>query len=312
MSKKLIAVASAAALALTALVAVPAVAMPFGEGAQTGNSITISDSGSRASGAGTISDPILIKVPEEGTVVSVTTLRFDVSSDVKSRAFTVTSTSGIKLLDAVADATNKYTAASGSASLSLTTNATGKAEFIAFPTSTTKGVITVTLDGDITQIYMTGTVGAPWDLKSVVYPTVEEKTAAVVTAVVTDAFGNEIQASGPLLKVTPVGAGVATLAVTMNYSATTKRFEGTIPAGTTTGQLALGLELNVASNDDKVAAFGKADNTAFGVVTVGAAGDVKALRAEIAALKADYNKLAARWNKLVASKKAPKKTVATK
>jgi hypothetical protein len=39
---------------------------------------------------------------------------------------------------------------------------------------------------------------------------------------------------------------------------------------------------------------------------------IKVLEGQIAALKADYNALAERWNKRVASKKAPKKTVATK
>jgi len=305
MSKKLIAVASAAALALSALVAVPATAMPFGESAQTGNSITISDSGNRASGAGTISEPITMKVPEEGTVVSVTTLRFDVSSDVKSRAFTVTSTSGIKLLDAVNNATNKYTAASGSASLALTTNSTGKAEFIAFPTSTTKGVITVTLDGDVTQIYMTGTVGVPYDLTTVVLPSVEPSKTGVITAVVKDAFGNEIQASGATIAPSFVGTGGAS-ASNLAYSSTTKRYETTLTAGSVAGSLAVGLALSVSEDADRKAAFGDPEKTFFGIIQVAAAKTTAMLSAEVAALqtqlaasvtKAKYNKLVKRWNK---------------
>jgi hypothetical protein len=306
MSKKLIAVASAAALALSALVAVaPAQALPFDDTATaTGNSILVTGTVARGDGKGTISLPYLVPVPESGLATTATMLRIAISSDVKSRAFTVTSTSGIKLLDAVADATNKYTAASGSASLSLTTNASGAADFQAFPTSTTRGVITVTLDGDVTQIYVTGTAGAAWNVTSVVFPAIEEKKTGVVTAVVTDAFGNAVTSA--TLTATPVGAGVSSSAVTMTYSTTTKRFEGTIPAGTTTGQIAVGLNLTagVTETDDTKAAFGAAKLTAFGLITVGAAADVTALKAEITTLKAavatltaDYNALAKKWNK---------------
>jgi hypothetical protein len=96
------------------------------------------------------------------------------------------------------------------------------------------------------------------------------------------------------------------------YSTTTKRFEGSITAGETAGQLAVQVALTVTETDDTKAAFGAANSSFFGIINVAAAGDVKALRAEIAALKADYNKLAARWNKRVDSKTAPKKKVATK
>jgi len=307
MSKKLIAVASAAALALSALVAVPASAMPFaidGTGI-SGNTVSISDSATRiTAGSGTISQPYELKVPDEGIVTSVTTLRFDISSDVKSRAFTVTSTSGIKLLDAVADATNKYTAASGAASLALTTNSTGKAEFIAFPTTTTKGVITITLDGDITQIYVTGTAGVAYDLDTVVFPTIEPSKAGVVTAVVKDPFGNAVTTGS--ITTTLVGTGSPTVTNAMAYSTTTKRQEATITAGSSAGSLAVGLSLAISATTAQKAAFGDPNNTAFGIIQAAASKTVAQLTAEVAALqaqlvasvtKAKYNKLVKRWNK---------------
>jgi hypothetical protein len=306
MSKKLIAVASAAALALTALVGVaPSTAMPFGTGSQTGNSVTVSDTGSRiADGSGTISDPYLVKVADNGLATSATTVRFDISSDVKSRAFTVTSTAGIKLLDAVADATNKYTAASGAASLSLTTNATGKAEFVAFPTTTTKGVITITLDGDITQIYMTGLEGQAYDIGTVTLPSLEVSKPGAVVVVVTDAFGNPIVTGSPTITTTLVGTGSPAVTTAVAYSTTTKRFEGVITAGATAGSLAVGMSLATSEDANRKAAFGDPSTTYFGVISVGAVADVATLKAEIATLKtavatltADYNKLAKRWNK---------------
>jgi hypothetical protein len=307
MSKKLIAVAAAAALALTGLVGVaPSNALPIG-GTEKNQ---IVKSGLSTSGAGTNSSPYTANVPSDGTVVAANLIKFVVSADVTSRALSVTTTSGIKLLDAPGDATNKYTAASGLSSWTSTLDAAGQAVFYAFPTTTTKGIITVTLDGDVTQIYLTGNAGPAYDITSVTLPSLEVEGKDVVLATVTDAFGNAVTAA--TLTTTRVGTGTGMTGTEIAYSTTTKRFEGTITAGKSAGQLAVQVALTVTETADTKAAFGAANSSYFGIINVAAAADVKALKAEVAALKADYNKLAARWNKLVASKKAPKKAVATK
>jgi hypothetical protein len=309
MSKKLIAVASASALALSALVGVaPATALPF-SASPTATVNHIKVEGLSTTGTGSNSDPYLAAVPSAGTVEAASLMKFSVSTTIKSRAITVSTTSGIKLLDAPGDATNKYTAASGSASWSSTTDAAGAAVFYAFPTTTTKGIITVTLDGDVTQIYVTGVAGPAYDITSVTLPSLEVSEKGAIVATVTDAFGNAVTSG--TTTVTRVGTG-SNSGTNVAYSATSKRWEGDITAGAVAGQLAVQVVLTVTETDATKAAFGAANSTFFGVINVSAAGDVKALRAEIATLKADYNKLAARWNKLVASKKAPKKTVATK
>jgi hypothetical protein len=234
----------------------------------------------------------------------------------------VASTSGIKLLDAVANATNKYTAASGAATLSGTTNSSGTAEFYAFPTTTTKGVVTLTFDGDITQVYITGNVGPAYNIGAVTLPSLELSKEGVIVAVVTDAFGNavdKVEASASLT-VTRVGTGVTANAVDVQYSATSKRWEGKVTSGATAGQLAVGLTIaGLTATDDQKTAFGAPKNTFFGIINVGAAkttaqweADIKVLNDRITALTADYNKLANRWNALRAAKKAPKKAVATK
>jgi hypothetical protein len=317
MSKKLIAVASASVLALSALVGVaPATALPFsGDAVTTVNGIQVTGS-AIADGSGSNSDAYEVDVPSAGTVELADIMKIAVSTTIKSRAITVSTTSGIKLLDAPGDSTNKYTAASGSSSWSSTTDASGAAVFYAFPTTTTKGIITVTLDGDVTQIYVTGVAGPAYDITSVTLPSLEVKGEDVILATVTDAFGNAIvdtSAGALTLAVTAVGTGAgASTSETVAYSGTSKRWEGPITAGETAGQLAVQVVLNAAETADTKAAFGAANKSFFGIINVAAAGDVKALRAEIAALKADYNKLAARWNKRVADKKAPKKKVATK
>ena len=312
MSKKLIAVAAASALALSALVGVaPATALPFSGSAVTtvsGIQVTL-DGSAIATGNGSNSSAYEVAVPSAGTVALASIVKFAVSSTIKSRAITVSTTSGIKLLDAPGDSTNKYTSASGSASWSSTTDAAGAAVFYAFPTTTTKGIVTVTLDGDVTQVYITGVAGPAYDITSVTLPSLEVSEKGAIVATVTDAFGNEVTSG--TTTVTRVGTG-SNSGTNVAYSATSKRWEGDITAGAVAGQLAVQVVLTVTETDATKAAFGAANSTFFGVINVSAAGDVKALRAEIATLKADYNKLAARWNKLVASKKAPKKTVATK
>jgi hypothetical protein len=312
MSKKLIAVASAAALALSALVGVaPATALPFSATPDASvNSIEVSGLAPTAGTTGSNSDPYTVAVPSAGTVEADDIMKFAVSTTIKSRAITVSTTSGIKLLDAPGDSTNKYTAASGTSSWTSTTDATGKAVFYAFPTTTTKGIITVTLDGDVTQIYVTGIAGPAYDITSVTLPSLEVKEEGVTLATITDAFGNAVVSGATT--VTAVGTGAGQADTNIAYSDTSKRWEGTITAGETAGQLAVQVELTVTENAATKAAFGAANKSYFGIINVAAAGDVKALRAEIATLKADYNKLAARWNKRVADKKAPKKKVATK
>jgi hypothetical protein len=308
MSKKLIAVASAAAVALSALVGVaPATAMPYAGDTQpaAANSLLVTSTVART-GAGTLADPYVVSVPSSGLATSSTMVRFALSATA-SRAFTVTSTSGIKLLDAVANTTNKYTAASGAATLSGTTNASGSGEFYAFPTSTTKGVVTITFDSDITQVYIEGTAGVAYDIGAVTLPSLEPSKAGVIVAVVTDAFGNAITSLAETLTVTRVGTAASVAAVDVKYSTTSKRFEGEVTAGATAGQLAVGLTIaGLTATTAQKAAFGDPNNTYFGIIQVAAAKTVAQLTAEITALqtqlaatvtKARFNKLVKRWNK---------------
>jgi hypothetical protein len=305
MSKKLIAIAAAAALALTGLVGTaPATALPL---ASSGSSFL--DVTGESSGAGTAADPILDAVPEAGTVASASIMTFTVSSTSKRKAATVASTSGIKLLDAPGDSTNKYTAASGSASLSLTTTDTGSLVFYAFATSTTVGTVTLTIDGDVTQVYIKGVAGAAYAIKSVTPPTsVAPEGKGTFVAVLVDAFGNTVTTGE--LAVTVVGGGSSTfadeaaVANKITYSATSERHAGVLTAGATAGQIAVQATLAGTATDAQKTAFGTPVRNYFTVITTASvAAQVTALTAQVAALTADYNALAAKYNKLVKKKK---------
>ena len=322
MSKKLIAVAAAAALALTGLVgtAPATAAMPYaGTGTQPvfTNSLLITNTVART-GTGTLADPYDIAVPSSGLATSATTLKFAISTTA-ARAIDVKATSGIRLLAAVTDTTPVVL--TGADSLTVTADSSGAAQFFVYPTSTTKGVVTITNDGDVTQIYVEGDVGPAYDIGTVTLPSLAPSAEGVIVAAVTDAFGNVVDSGADeTLTVTRVGTGVTAAAVDVKYSATSKRWEGKVTAGATAGQLAVGLTIaGLTATTAQKAAFGEPNNTFFGIITVAATkttaqweADIKVLNDRITALTADYNKLANRFNKLQAAKKAPKKKVALK
>ena len=317
MSKKIIAVAAAAALALTGLVGVAPAnsAMPYSGDSQpaAANSLLVTSTVART-GTGTLADPYKIPVPQSGLATSGTTLRFAISTTA-ARAVTVTATSGIRLVATVTNTTPVVL--TGADTLTVTADAAGAAEFRAYPTSTTRGVVTITNDGDVTQIYVTGIVGSAYDIGTVTLPALELSTAGVIVAVVTDAFGNVVDTDDDQsLTVTRVGTGVTAAAVDVQYSATSKRWEGKVTAGATAGQLAVGLTIaGLTATTAQKAAFGAPNNTFFGIITVAATKttaewttQVAALTASVSALTAEYNALATKYNKLVKkSKRVAKK-----
>jgi hypothetical protein len=319
MSKKLIAVAAAAALALTGLVGIaPATAAMVTSGTTlqaAEDSLLVTSTVSRT-GTGTLADPYTVDVPSSGLATDATTLEF-VMSTTAARAITVTATSGIRLLAAVEDDT--AVVLTGAGSLTVTTDSNGDAEFFAYPTSTTAGVVTITNDGDITQIYVEGVAGPAYDIVSVTLPALEPEEEGEIVAVVADAFGNVIDSvSNQTLTVTRVGTGSPT-GTNVVYSDTSERWEGTITAGATAGQLAVGLTIQgLTATDEQEEAFGEPNNTFFGIINVAAAkaaaaweADIKVLNDRIAVLttqlaasrpiatsvtKKKYNTLARKWN----------------
>jgi hypothetical protein len=320
MSKKLIAIAAAAALGLSALVATPAAALNVVVGAQSATaSITVTGTAARGTtGTGTVAEPVKITVPDAGTVAADQILTFTISSTLKRTAVTASVTQGIKLLDAPGDATNKYTSASGTGTLPATaaTNENGAYVFYGFPTSTTTGLLTVTIGADVTQIYIQGLEGAAYDIKSVTIPTLEPKATGVVTAVVTDAFGNAVVSTAGTLTLTRVGGTGGSTSANVKYSATTKRWEVEITAPDAAGQAAYAaIVANLTATTAQTTAFG-APETFFGLTTFASTAElVKGLQTQVATLTTavatlttDYNALATKYNKLVKkSKRVAKK-----
>ena len=330
MSKKLIAVASAAALALSALVAAPASAAAFG--------VTVD--GEFGATAGTTStDALVVNAPSQDVLrfdntansaasTTGTVVRFVVTSTAAAAGVTATATGGIELLTETqvgaseADIADLSTA-DGTATVSVTTDSSSEVYVYAYATSTTAGTVTFAQTGTANSkaFYLKAQ-----SLKSYAYKlnfTASSTSAASgdveFSGTVTDAFGNKLTVVDGDLIVDGIG-GDLTAAETVNdfdQNATNKVVTFNITNRSTQGAAALNLKMHTslapAAGPTKITAFGTPVGTQFfSVNAVDLSAQVTALTAQVAALKADYNALAAKWNKRVASKTAPKKKVATK
>jgi hypothetical protein len=315
MSKKIIAVAAAAALALAGLVA-PANA--------AGANLTLLPSATvqaTPTGDGLTSTTAWeVPVPSQDVLrLSTTVSRSVVALEVKTRsnnaAVAVTSTGAVKLITAAQLAASTTTTATGTQTLSLTANDSGVATFYAYNTSTTAGSVTVVESGT-TPASNTGWVKGTTDANnayklSATSPTVAGLGSKVeYTATVVDMFGNAL--TTPVIKGQTLG-GDATggTAANMTYSTTTKVYEASFTNRTTAGAVALLVSMAISA--DKVTAFGTPTTSVFvNINGTDLQAAITALQAEVAKLKADYNALATKWNARVASKKAPKKAVTLK
>jgi hypothetical protein len=306
MSKKLIAVASAAALALTALVGVaPASAL------LTADNIDVTSTGT-VTGSGSSADPYSMVVPQAGTVVEDDVMKVELSTDLNRKSVTLSSKGGVKLLDAPSDDDNEYTIASGKSTLTLTTDANGDASFYVFSTSTTKNKVDVRVapgtDGEeAATLWFVGEEGTAYDITDVKLPTsvkVGEETA--VSAILTDAFGNKITGADTVtLQV--VGGGFNGTPTDLTYSTTTKRQEGSFTAGDDSGAIAIALSISVSATDEQKAAFGAPKTSFFGTVSAASLAErVAALEAQLknTVSKAKYNNLVNKYNKITRGKKA--------
>lgn len=322
MSKKLIAVAAAAALALTGLVATPA-------NATTISSVVINHSSSTGEGESfTVSHGLASAAVMPATAMTSRNLDFFSTSSttrnvvrfqVATTAATTVSVAGatgVTLSSTLTDGTGaalKANAGTASLSISTTTGAL-TATFYAWSTSTTAGTVTVTTPGSSLRFFVKGQEGFAYSVTNVKFPAAivsgqpaDATNTNIVTWNVTDVFGNSIEtAQGALTGFSSAGSATASSAA---WSATNKTNSAYV-----SGTIGSSVSLNVAlthSLDYSAAGWPKPVKTVF--TTVSAAdlatqvttltAQVTALQAQLAALtastvtKAKYNRLVRKWNR---------------
>ena len=317
MSKKLIAVAAAAALALTGLVATPANATTITDvkinsnaTIATGGTSTASHTGTTSVSAVTYSATRTWDFQPTGTTTR-TVIRFDVTTS-SATTVTVSSTGAVKVSADVNDADGKaLSVTAGTQSLALTTTAANLvATFYALNTSTTAGKVSIATAGSLNTYNVKGLAGTPYNLVNVKYPTsitsgAAEADGAVISFGVTDAYGNALDTAN-LSEVTTSALGATVSAET--YSTVRKQYEAVV-FGTATSSVALSLAL--AAADLSANGFAKPVKASFATITAAdlatqvttLTAQVATLTASVTALTADYNSVAKKYNKLVKKSK---------
>jgi len=310
MSKKLIAVASAAALALTALVGVaPAMAAP---------AFTFADG--TTGGSSTSADPATTKVPSTNLLDPTTDYGVSVviTDLATSDVVRVTSTGSVKLLEAVQGASANVAINSlGSQSITKTRTSAANLTVYAYTTSTTAGTVVVSVErtglSSTSTKHLKGVAGPAYNVTDVQgVPATLTKTAAAVTTTfkLTDVFGNAVEAATTGVTLTPsTGLATHTFASNIGWDSTAKNYKATLTALETLPFL---VDISLSS-DPSVDGLPDANYKYTGVVNnAGVSAQITALTAQVASLTTDYNALAKKWNARVASKTAPKKKVALK
>jgi hypothetical protein len=314
MSKKLIAVASAAALALSALVSTPAHAsFTVGMDGGTGAGLT-------AETATTVNVPTEDAIRFSATEANSTTVKYTVSTTTATGTVNVTTTGAVKVLSD-AELTAKTTAEtndhkSGASSLSVA--ASGSSAIIhVYTTSTTAGTVTISNAGNSVTYFVKGIAGKAYNVTATGPSIASKGVTYKFSATVVDMYGNPI-ATGLTVTtngfvVDNLGAFTAapTLAAGTNGTKGVWNFEATV-GGSGNGLLSVGVGGTAAVAAD-LAGFPVRSLTAtIAVGSADPAATIASLQSQVAALttqvaamvtKKRFNKLARKWNAAFPSQK---------
>ena len=320
MSKKLIAVAAATALALTGLVGIaPAMA-------NTPN-IAITEN---APGAGTSADPYILDVPAQNVIQTAahsvtptggsaadtfTAITIAVGSSTQlaiGDTVTITATGAARLLEAeVGAASSNFNASTlGKTSFTYTQTTAGSRTVYAYTTSTAAATVVVAISrtglNSSTTYHLKGKEGPKHTVRNVsgLPATLANTATATVSFEVYDVFGNVVEAAAAAVSLanTRVQMGAPT------WNATTKKYESVLTSNSSSafvGSLDIGA-ITIAGMP------APADSLAGVVNSPGASTQITSLTEQIASLtaqlaasvtKVKYNRLARKWNRANPSNK---------
>jgi hypothetical protein len=316
MSKKLIAIAAAAALALTGLVATPASAASFTVDIDASTNVTGHASSDNAVAAGDDNNTGTLDYLSSGSTTR-NVIRFVVTT-AASATVTVNTDTG-KLTESLlaADETTKLKNGAGTVTLSKAVTGASTYTFYAYTNSTSvPAKVTIATPTTTRTYWIKATAGAAYNLASVVFPTSvlsgesnSNTNKNVVSFSVTDQFGNAVT-SGATATLSGVGASFSGAAT---YDSTRKKWEANVYG---TSQKNVSMQLDLTATDLSDYGFAAPVKYAFASVSAGSLADqvtsltaqVKTLQASVTALTTDYNALATKYNKLVKkSKRVAKK-----
>ena len=298
MSKKLIAVAAAAALALTGLVASPASAYSF----------TYTENDSVGTNTGSSSKPFKHASPETNVVEATSSIEFTVNTtQAAASAFSVTASGGVRLLEALLDADGeKVKVGAGATSLTnLKASVTASASFYAYTTSTTAGKVIIKTADKEEVVYVASTVGTPYNVSAKFPPALNPFKASDIDVTVTDVFGNKH------VETTAVAFSAGTLTTGVNGAAdivapdaytwhtTRKVWVGKVIGKEAAGPASVSVTLGNGSFDSEANGLPAPKLIAFNTLSAAdLAAQISALQAQVASMvtKKRFNTLARKWN----------------
>jgi hypothetical protein len=323
MSKKLIAIAAASALALAGLVGVAPAS------ATTAPVVTIIDASTDStdvSAAAQFSATAAVNQANTANVLTHgatsaagqrTTVKFTIKiSEATSRSVAVSTAGGVKMLSTLSG-TDKDSAGVTTLTQSDST-ATPDIVFYAWTKSTTAGTVTVVGNGVTTVYYVKGTAGPAYNVVSAVFPTNVTSGATTTSAErvsfqITDVFGNTLTSvadgtAADQVKISALGAVNTSGGATVSYNTTRKQFEGYLNQATAT-TVAMNIAINATDLSDNgwpapvKTAFATAGSVSLATQVTNLTAQVATLTASVSALTADYNSVAKKYNKLVKKSK---------
>jgi hypothetical protein len=308
MSKKLIAVAAAAALALTGLVGIAPATASVTAAFTSGNDVDAS-SKMYATAALATAGSAAIDVPSNNVLEYTNTAARDsllkvVVTASSGDVVNATASAG-KIVEGILDSASAAQDSKDGAS-TYSKTATGNVTFYVFTTSSAVQSLTITVNGNTSVKFFKADAGPGYNIKSVTAP--DAVVAGVTPAsdnllvAITDVFGNNV--SGATVNAAVLGGGGAVDDATPDYDSDAKVYEAKV-SSTTSGAFAISVTItatDVTGLPDAVDSYFKTINSSD------ASSQIAALSAQVAALTADYNALATKYNKLVKkSKRVAKK-----
>jgi hypothetical protein len=313
MSKKLIAVASATALALSALVGI----------APASATVTLGVANSDG-GSGTSTEPYLIAVPETNKIETANGIEFTATAS-EGDVMTVTATGGVRIVSSYFDASNPaklFTSASGTQSYTATITSTASTKvFVVYNTSTTAGTFQVSLKSATSSatgspVHVKGVKGAAYNYTMTAPASIPTGVAGELTFTVTDAFGNAIEDDNTEKStihsaVTIAGVSAPSKGGAVSWDSSRKVYFLSIAAQSTTTPF--GVTMSVTVTD--IGGLADAKKTAYAAINSAAnttaTAQIAALTAQLAesrpkaksVTKKRFNTLARKWNAAFPSQK---------
>ena len=307
MSKKLLAVASATALALSALVGVaPAMANT------PAVTFTTVDGSTSTAGAGTAAAPKRQNVPDENTLAGNDSGTIAIANTLAGDVVNIQTSGKVRIVSAqTAGSAEINVTTLGTQNWTSTRAADGTTTMYVSVTDTVATEIrwSVTRTGSITSgsLWIQGRAGQAYHVTDIVAPATLARAASTeVRFKVTDVFGNQLETA-------TIAGAVAGAANTVDaaWDAGNKWHDATITSSTNRAFI---LTLDGVAGTNPTDVVGFADTTITALVVVNGASSapaavstqVSTLTAQVAALttqlaasvtKKKYNKLARKWNR---------------